>query len=145
MAKVDMANNIAPVVNILFAEYTATKTPAAGVDLQGYESCAFIITTGTITDGTWTVTFQESDEAAANFVTIDPTADGYNGQLVGTVPGPFTNVANAFDDKIYKVGYVGPKQYVRCVVTMTVMGTSEFGVAAILGDPHSAPVSVGFA
>jgi hypothetical protein len=145
MAKTDMANNIAPVIHFKFAEKTATVTPANGVDLQGYEACTFIITTGTITNGTWTVTFQESDEESANFVTIDPTADDYNGQLVGTVPGPFTNVANAYDDKIYKVGYVGSKQYVRCVVTETVMGTAEFGASVILGDPHSAPVATGFA
>lgn len=145
MAKYDLANNAKPVIHFQFEEQTATVTPANGIDMQGYESIIFVITTGTITDGTWTVTFQESDEVAANFVTIDPTADDYNGQLIGDAPGPFTNVDMAFDDQIYKVGYAGDKRYVRCVVTETVMGTAEFGCNCILSNPHSAPVSAGFA
>jgi hypothetical protein len=143
MAKTDQANNIGPVLQIIPHAHTATVTPANGVNLQGYEGCTFIISTGTITDGTWTITFQESDEAAANFVTI--AADDYDEKLIGDIPGPFTNAGMDFDNQIYKVGYIGNKQYVRIVVTETVMGTAEFSACAILGDPHSAPVATGFA
>lgn len=143
MAKTDMANNVGPILHIPPAAYNATQTPANGVNIQGYEACTFIISTGVITDGTWTITFEESDEAAANFVTI--AADDYDEKLIGDIPGPFTNVANAFNNQVYKVGYIGNKQYVRCVVTETVMGTAIFSVIAVLGDPHSAPVATGFA
>jgi hypothetical protein len=143
MAKTDLANNTAPVLQIVPHAQNATVTPATGVNLQGYEGCTFIISTGTITDGTWTITFQESDEAAANFVTI--AAQDYPSKLIGDIPGPFTNVAGAFNNQIYKVGYIGNSQYVRCVLTETVMGTGEVSVCAILGDPHSAPVETGFA
>lgn len=133
MAKMDMYNNIAPLLQISPIEYTATETPANGADLQGYESCTFIITTGNITDGTWTVTFEESDEESANFTEI-AAAD-----LIGSAPGPFTNAGSAFDEQIYKVGYIGTKRYVRCVVTMTVMGTADFSVIVERGNPHDAP------
>lgn len=143
MAKTDMANNIAPINHIPPHAQTATVTPATGVNLQGYEGCTFIISTGTITDGTWTVTFQES--VTSNFAVPIAITNGDESKLIGDTPGPFTNVGGAFDNKIYKVGYIGELQYVRCVITETVMGTGEIGVSVILGDPHSAPVSVGFA
>lgn len=132
MAKMDMYNNIAPLLQIPPLAYSATETPATGADLQGYESCTFIITTADITSGTWTVTFEESDEESANFTEID-AAD-----LLGSAPGPFTN-SGAFDEKIYKVGYIGTKRYVRCVVTETAMGTANFSVIVERGNPHDAP------
>lgn len=149
MAKTDMANNVAPILHIPPAAYTGTQTPASGVNLQGYEGCTFIISTGVITDGTWTITFEESDSASSGFVAIQ--AADYPSKLIlsatagGSIPGPFTNVGNAFNNKIYKVGYIGQKQYVRCVVTETAMGTAIFQVAVVLGDPHFAAVSTGYA
>lgn len=143
MAKTDMANNIGPILHIPPAAYTSTQTPAAGVDLQGYEGCTFIISTGVITDGTWTVTFQES--VTSNFAVPIAITNGDESKLIGDTPGPFTNVGSAFNNQIYKVGYIGNLQYVRCIVTETVMGTAVFSASVILGDPHSAPVSVGFA
>lgn len=143
MAKMDLANNVAPINLVSPRSYTATVTPATGVDLFGYEGCTFIFSTGTITDGTWTVTFQES--VTSNFAVPIPITDGDETKLVGDTPGPFTNVGMGFDDKIYKVGYIGTERYVRCIITETVMGTAEFGVSVVLGYPHSAPVATGFA
>lgn len=135
MAKTDSFHNIAPKVQIAPAAYTSTQTPATGIDLQGYESATWLIYTGVITDGTWTVTFEESDTSNADFTEI-ASAD-----LIGSAPGPFTNAASAFNNKVYKVGYIGQKRYIRCVVTETAMGTAIFGALVERGDPHTAPTS----
>jgi hypothetical protein len=94
MAKTDMANNVAPILHIPPHAYTSTQTPAAGVNVQGYEGCTFIINTGTITDGTWTVTFQEA--TTSNFAVPIAITNGDESKLIGDNPGPFTNVAMRF-------------------------------------------------
>lgn len=149
MAKTDQANNVAPILHIGPDNYTATVTGgAAGIgfvpNLQGYEGCTFIIQTGEIADGTWTVTFQES--VTSNFAVPIPITNGDETKLIGDIPGPFDEVMDAWDNKIYKVGYIGNLQYVRCVITLSGgSGDADLAVSVILGDPHSAPVSVGFA
>jgi hypothetical protein len=153
MAKTDLANNIAPIIHIPLDTYTADVTPGVSMgisvlDLQGYEGCTFIITTGDVgmdMGATYTFSFQESVDAAfTNPITL--TGDNAY-KLIGDIPGPLTTVMGAFDNKIYKVGYIGDKQFVRCNLTVAgmPMGGAALSVIVVLGDPHSAPVSVGFA
>lgn len=138
MAKIDIYDQSNYVLHIPPAAYSATQGASAdGVDLLEYEGCNFIINTGVITSGTWTVTFEHSDSEDSNFTLCTYTSSGTTGQLLGSAPGPFTSTG--FNDKIYKVGYIGTKRYVRCVVTETDMGTAIFQVIVELGAPRSAP------
>lgn len=142
MAKIDIYDQSNYVLHIPPAAYSDTQTPATGVDLQGYEGCNFIINTGVITSGTWTVTFEDSDSPTTGFSSaLTYTSSGTSGVLLGSAPGPFTSTMAAFDNKIYKVGYIGLKRYVRCVVTETSAGSAIFQVVVERGAPRSAPVS----
>lgn len=135
MATIDSYNNVFEVLHINSGTHTGTVTPSNGVDTQGFESILFVIVSGTVTDGTWTPKLQASDSISSDFV--DVTEVGTPHWLLGT-PVPFTNADN---NKVWRLGYVGNKRYVRCVVTETVAGTAEFGVIAELGHPHSAPTA----
>ncbi len=135
MAKVDIYDNLSPVINFPIAAYNATVTPN-GSDLQGYEGAMVIITTGTITDGTWTVHLQENDVAASGDA---GWADVAAEDILGDIPGPFTNVGMGFDNQIYKLGYIGTKQFIRVRVVETVMGTAEMACIIERGAPHTAP------
>jgi len=55
----DLKDNIKAVAAMHPAEYSATKADNPIIDLQGYESCAFIVQTGAISaaDGSNTYTF----------------------------------------------------------------------------------------
>lgn len=146
MAKMDLANNIAPILSIPPDTYTATVTPGVTancdvVDTLGYEGVSFIIDTKTITGGSFIITVEESDD---DFATSNPATG--SDKIVGTIPGPLVPAGNAFDYKIYKVGYIGTKRYVRTKFTASgSMDSGTFSVIAVLGNPHSAPVATGFA
>lgn len=120
-SKLGVAQTISP------AARTATVN-GAGVDLQGFNSAAIVITPGTITDGTHTPKVEESDDNAAwNDV---PAA-----ALVGTLAAIASNT-------VQKVGYKGGKRYLR--VTSTVAGATTggvYGAQVIRGDAHLSPVA----
>jgi hypothetical protein len=138
MAKMDIYNNLSPIINFPIDAYTANIVPV-GTDLQGYEGAMVIITTGVITDGTWTVHIEENDVATAG---DGGWADVAATDLLGTIPGPFTNVGNAFDNQLYKIGYIGSKRFIRVHIVETVMGTAEIAAIIERGVPHSAPTPV---
>jgi hypothetical protein len=120
---IDVAQSLAP----------ATRTANAdgsGVDLQGFEGAVIEIVTGTITDGTHTFEVQESDDNTT-FTAVD------DADLQGTEPV----VTNADGNKVYKIGYLGTKRYVR--VSVTVSGATSGGAYAtnvIKGYARKKPV-----
>ena len=127
MASVDSYNNLFGVVCIPPAEYTRTQTGAT-VDMLGYESVTFFITTGVVTDGTWGTALEDSDSSGSGF------ADVVAPYLLGEEPD-----FGIDDDQIYRVGYVGNKRYVRLNVLLSTPGTAIFGVFAVMGAPRVAP------
>lgn len=130
----DLYHNLLTKITVPNALRTATVT-GAGVDLNedgnGYQSALVVVFAGTITDGTHTVEVQESDVIGSGYTAV---ADA---QLLGVEPV----IGAADDDKVFEIGYLGTKQFVRVVVTAagTTIG-GVYGAVVILGHPRRAPV-----
>ncbi len=138
MAKSTLYNDILARPSLAVAARTANATvngtgvdkadPSGGVD--GFTTCLLIAVAGPITDGTHTITLQDSDDnvtfgaAAASDIQGGPIA--------------FTS-ANA--NTVAEIGYTGGKRYVRASVT-TASSTSggTFGALFVLGGEVSTPV-----
>jgi hypothetical protein len=86
-------------------------------------SVAFVIHSGTITDGTHAVTVEDSDNGSA-------WAAASAADLQGSPP----TIASSDDNKVYEIGYVGAKRYVRAVLTTARATTGGFvDAVALLG------------
>jgi len=102
------------------SQAVSTDTTTAGniIDTMTFEALEFIFQSGTITDGTYTVSLEEGDDAAladAAAVSADETL------------GSISFVA-ADDNTAKRIGYIGKKRYVRASVVST--GTSTGGTLA---------------
>jgi hypothetical protein len=110
------------------------------IDRQGFDSLTFFILLGALTDAgvTFVVLVEDADEVAFN-VTNAAVADKY---LLGTeaLAGAFTQ---ADDNKVAKIGYRGPKRYVRLTITPTGNAAGDINIAALalLGHPSDAPLT----
>jgi len=127
----DLHNNMALVAALIPAVQSATATSAA-IDLQGFNAAEVLINTGAIASaGDFTVKLQESNTTTSGDFTDVAAAD-----LLGTFP------ASLAADSVYKVGYKGPKRYIRTVATKN-SGTSIIaGIMVVKGNPAiAAPVA----
>lgn len=128
----DLYDNVQVKPSLTNALRAATATGTAvdrAYNGSNFHSVMVIVHTGTITDGTHTITVEESDD---NSAWATATA------LQGTAPA----IVAADDDKIFEIGYLGGKRYVR--VKSTVSGSPSTGgiydALVLLGDPRNAPV-----
>jgi hypothetical protein len=128
----DLISNIGPAVSIAPDGNRTATTNGSGVDLKGYESAAVLFQFGTVTDGTWTPSVEESDDN----ITFTAVAAG---DLLGTLSA----VTSSTDEAIQKASYIGGKRYVAAVVTETVASTTgaKFSALVVRGHPHSVPVA----
>lgn len=114
--------------------FPAARTATAngtGVDLQGFDAATVCITTGVITDGTHTISLQESDDNSTftNVVAAD---------LLGTAPA----IATTDDNVVFRFGYIGNKRYVRVVTTVASATTGGiYDAVVIRGRAHINPVT----
>jgi len=113
---------------------TDTTTVGAIIDTAGYESCEFIIKSGTRTDGTYTPLIEESDDSGMSGATA--VSDTF---LVGTEAAAAITASNALG----RIGYVGKKRYVRLsiVSTSVTSGCTAFGAVAVLGNARTQPTT----
>jgi hypothetical protein len=125
MSSRDISNNIGVVQAVVPQILAATDTGAA-IDLAGFESAALIVTTGAIAGaGDFTAKLQHSDTTTAGDFVDAPAA-----QLVGTFP------ASLAQNSVVKVGYAGPKRYLRSVITKN--GGTSIGIGAVIVKSHAA-------
>ena len=121
------------VANALDSQTISTDTTTNGeiIDTAGYHGLEFILKSGTLTDGAYTVTLTEGDDSAlSDGATVD------SDDLLGSITFAATE-----DDTAKRVGYIGKKRYVRMNVVST--STSSGGVldgVAVLFSPNHAPV-----
>jgi hypothetical protein len=126
----DLKNNFDAVISLAPAARTASAN-GSGVDLSGYGGAMVLVTTGLITDATHTIEVQESEDNA----TFTAVADA---DLQGTEPA----IGAADDNKVYRVGYLGNKRYVRVVVTVAGATTGGvLGASVVRGLPRYAPLA----
>ncbi|MGJ0506168.1 MAG: hypothetical protein ACR652_03350 [Methylocystis sp.] len=133
---IDVKRGLSPV-----AAVTNLNTPFVSqiVDTAGFESCEFIILIGNNTDAdaTFAVLFEDGD--AANLSDNAAVDDAF---LLGTEAIASFTAAND-DNKVRKIGYVGPKRYCRVTITPSGNNAGDAFVAGVwlLGHPHSKPTA----
>jgi hypothetical protein len=110
----DLMNNIDPVGNAagVITVTDNTAIVSAIMDLQGADSCTFVIGTGTLADVDATFTVLVEDGADSGLSDAAAVADT---ELLGTEA--LASFTFAEDGAALKIGYVGNKRYVRCTVT----------------------------
>jgi len=95
------------------------------IDLANREACEFLIATGTLADADATFTVLVEDGDNASLTDNAAVADEF---LLGTEAGAgFTFAA---DDSVRKIGYFGPKRYVRLTITPAA-NTGAWDICAI--------------
>ena len=102
----------------------AVTASANGVssDLKGFHSCQVIVDADAWTDGTHTITLEESSDNS-NFTTV-AAAD-----IIGSTP---VIDGASDDDQAYTFGYGGFKRYVRVVTTVAGASTGAVYGALII-------------
>lgn len=133
----DLATTLHAVRAISPAAAISDNTPWVSqiIDLAGYSSCALFILLGALpdADATFTVLLEHGD--AANLSDAAAVPDS---QLIGTEA--LAGFTFADDNEIRKLGYVGPKQYLRLTVTpANNAGASFLAALAVLGDSRYSP------
>lgn len=133
MSNFDLHNNC-DVITALNSQTIATDTTTNGViiDTKGSRAIEFILTSGTITDGAYTVTATQGDDSGlSDGVAVDAEL------LLGSIAFAATE-----DNVSKRVGFIGKKRYVRFSVVST--GTTSGGVfsgVAVRANPNHAPVA----
>lgn len=98
---------------------------------EWFATAMLLVHAGAMTDGTHDVTLQDSDDG-----TTWATVAGKF--LQGAVP----SLSGTSDDKVFEVGYVGHRRYLRAVATVTgATSGGTYGAVLLLGDPQFAPIS----
>lgn len=129
----DLHNNC-EVANALDSQTISSDTTTNGeiVDVAGFHGIEFILKSGTVTDGAYTVTLTEGDDAALSDGATVAAAD-----LLGSIA-----FAAADDNVAKRVGYIGKKRYVRMnVVSTSTTSGGVFDGVAVKFSPNHAPVA----
>lgn len=103
-----------------------------GVFNNNFRDVLFIITSGTLTDGSYAVTVEESDASGSGYAAVA------SGRVLGSLP----TFALSDDATTNSFGVRPSKQYVRLVVTATGATTGGVLVAtAVLSNGSNNPVA----
>ena len=106
------------------------------IDLANRNSCLFAIAIGTLADAdaTFTVLVEDGNDSA-----LSDNAAVADAFLIGTEAGASFTFTN--DDEVRKIGYIGPKRYVRLTITPASndSGNHDLAAVAILGHARKPP------
>lgn len=138
MAKFDLHNHIdvkRGVSPVAAAQTDNTAIVSQIVDTRGFGSVEYIIITGSLADADATFTTLVEEGDAANLSDAAAVADA---DLLGLESqASFTFAA---DDKVFKIGYIGNKRYVRVTVTPAAnTGNACIAGVWVLGHPVLEP------
>ena len=139
MASRDLMNNIHTVVAlapVVVSDGTAQKTVA--IDTAGYESCTFVILTGTLADvdATWSATLKSgSTSTQASHTQCSANA------IIGTEA--LAGITFADDVETKKIGYKGSDRWASLELTNVVAntGAAPLAILAILAHPKNRPTA----
>lgn len=140
MPQKDLASVIhtVPLIAPVAARTDNTAIVSAIIDTKGYGSCVLALVTGTNTDtnATFAVLVEDGNDSGLSDAAAVADID-----LNGTEA--LAGFTYADDVETRKIGYVGPKRYVRMTVTPSGNDSGNIFLAgiAILGDPASAPTA----
>lgn len=136
----DLASNINPrrgFSPLATAGSDNTALVSQIVNVQGYDSLTLLIATGTLADADATFTLLVEHGDAANLSDAAAVPDD---MLIGTEA--LASFTFAGDDRLFKIGYSGPKQYVRATITpANNSGAAPIVMIWLQGHPIDAPAS----
>ncbi|HZQ01409.1 MAG TPA: hypothetical protein VFB13_17825 [Reyranella sp.] len=134
MSQIDLVDNVLAKHSIdpqaLGSSATVT---GASVDLFGYDSAMALFSAGAWTDGTHTITLEDSSDNSS-FSTVG----------AGSLQGSITNITGTGQQNaVQQVGYIGSKRYLRAKVVSSGVTTGLAGFAALIvkGNPKVYPAS----
>jgi len=107
------------------------------IDLANANSMVFAIAIGTLADAdmTTTILMEDGDDSALSDAAA--VADAF---LIGTEVGAAFTFAN--DDETRKIGYIGPKRYVRMTITPAAnTGNADISAVALVSHIRKGPDS----
>lgn len=107
------------------------------IDLQNRGSLEFLIACGAIadSDATFTILVEDGDDSG-----LSDAAAVDDAFLLGTEAGAAFQFDD--DDEIRKIGYIGPKRYVRLTITpASNTGDADISAVAVLGHARKGPQS----
>lgn len=100
---------------------------------SGSNGLEYVIQTGTVTDGTYTVSLQESDTGAFAGEETAVVAD----EILGALPA----IEATDDDKCFRVGSIGKKRFQRMRITSAGVTTgARISAVAVLSHVREAAV-----
>lgn len=115
-----------------------TAQTGAGIDLQGYEGCTFVIMTGVLSDAdaTFAVVVEDSPDDST-YTAVD---DAFLVSQGSTAPETAASFQFDDDGEIRTIGYVGTQRYVRLKMTPTAnTGAWLIGACAVLTHRRQLP------
>ena len=131
----DLHSNVKQEV-ALNAQDITTDTTTVGniIDTRGFESLEFIIQSGTITDGDYTLVLTQGDDSGLSDAAVVPSDE---------VLGVLTGFVAADDNTAKRVGSIGKKRFqlLSILSDNTATGATKFSAVAVLGNPQSAPTA----
>lgn len=135
----DMHNNI-KVVHAISPQAIGTTGAANGklsavIDRQGFESVEFVFSSGasaSVADTINPIVYESDTATVAGFAAVD------DADLLGLEAAQNLTLTAAGSSRI---GYRGNKRYVGIRLYGLGTATAIVSAAAILGDPHNAPVA----
>jgi hypothetical protein len=126
----DLARNLAVRESVRPSIATSTVTGEI-VDTRDFESAMVAITVGAVAgSGNQTPKLQHSDTTTGGDFTDVTAAD-----LQGSFPSVLAQ------NTVYKVGYVGPKRYLRVVITHNSGTSVAHSAVIVLGNAAQRPVA----
>lgn len=133
----DLANSLAVRRAISPAAAVSDNTPVVSsiIDLAGFNSAMFAINAGSLADAdaTFTTLLEHGDAANLSDAAAVPDA-----QLTGTEAAASFTFAE--DNAVKKIGYVGPKRYLRLTITPASNASAAyFSAVAILSQARYWP------
>jgi hypothetical protein len=106
------------------------------LDTKGLEGACFVILTGSLADADATFTTLVEDGDVSNLSDNAAVDDAF---LTGTEA--LASFDFSKDDKVFKIGYVGPKRYVRVTITPGANTGNVFIAGVWVCDPLTLPAS----
>jgi hypothetical protein len=117
-----------------YASAATTAINSSAVDMKGFESCAFVVACGTITDSPQTTTVD---------VKVQQCVDsGSSPETWADLAGTKISYTYQGDSKLAIAEIVQPtERYLRCVVTRTGGNSAVDAIIAIQGGATAEPVT----
>lgn len=103
------------------------------IDRADFDSLAFLIALGAITDGQWVVTVYEGDQSNMSDETAVAAAD-----LLGLGGSQTLTITTSDANKVKKIGYKGTKRYTRFKAVQS--GATSGGFLAAIAEQGHAKV-----